>query len=137
MKEIAGLVTLYNLEGHREIIEKVIRELEAEDIGFELKLLLTEGLINAYDHGNGRDSRKAIYLRYAYDGGTIRIEIEDSGRKNEKVQIPAELRDENLLEEKGRGLYLIQSFSDRVEFLNNTLIIEKSFTAKGYGLKCL
>ncbi|WP_161487072.1 ATP-binding protein [Clostridium magnum] len=43
-----------------------------------------------------------------------------------KINIPESVSNEDLLKEHGRGLFLIKSLSDKVEFKGNSLLIQKS-----------
>ncbi|SHH02533.1 ATP-binding protein [Tepidibacter thalassicus] len=116
---------LYGLDKHKEIINKIIEDLNAFDYSFDIKLMLTEALTNAFKHGNSSSEDKPIYLRYNYNGMSIEFEIEDCGRGFEKVVIPDEISSENLLNDCGRGLFIINCIADKIEFKNSTLIIQK------------
>lgn len=116
---------LYGLTKYKEIIDKIIDDLKAFHDYFDIKLILTEALTNAYIHGNNGKVDKPIHLRYTYDDIKVRFEIEDSGPGFENVIIPGEAIDETLLNESGRGLFLIKCIADKLELRNNTLIIEK------------
>lgn len=118
-----GEIVLYGLKKYESVIDRVIKELDYEDNYFNMKLVLTEALSNAFNHGNNSDITKPIYLRYYSNDNCIRIEIEDSGI--DKGMITNTKRDTECdeLNESGRGLFLIRCFSDDIQFKNNTLII--------------
>ena len=116
---------LYGLSEHKEIIDKIIAELNAYQYNFDIRLILTEALTNAFKHGNNMNVDKPIYLRYFYNGTSVKFEISDCGTGIENVIIHEQLQDENLLCEGGRGLFLIKSLSDKIELRKNTLIIQK------------
>jgi serine/threonine-protein kinase RsbW len=52
----------------------------------------------------------------SYDQHTLNIEIQDEGNGFDVVNLPNPLAPENLLKPSGRGIFLIKSFMDRVEF---------------------
>lgn len=120
---------LYGLSDHKQIIDKIIAELNAYQYNFDIRLILTEALTNAFKHGNNMNVNKPIHLRYFYNGTSVKFEIRDSGTGFENVIVHEQLQDENLLSDSGRGLFLIKSLSDKIEFRQNTLIIQKYLPA--------
>jgi serine/threonine-protein kinase RsbW len=120
-----GEFILYGLSKHKEIIQKIIADLNILEYCFDIKLMLTEALTNAFNHGNKRNIDKPIYLRYVCDGIYVNFEIEDSGTGFENFSIPEELSNECLLSDSGRGLFIIKSIADKIELRKNTLIIQK------------
>ncbi|WP_432663602.1 ATP-binding protein [Wukongibacter baidiensis] len=117
---------LYGLEKHKEIIEEIISYIDNRDYDFDIRLILTEALTNAFKHGNKNDAHKPIYLRAIYYEGSIEFEIQDSGPGFENVVVRESISYDNLLDDYGRGLFLIKSIADKIEFRNSTLIIQKN-----------
>lgn len=119
--------TLYGLSEHENVISKMIEDLKCHAHQFDLKLILVEGINNAFKHGNNMDEEKPIYLKYEYIKETkyIKIEIEDSGSDLKDVKFVSEITDEMLEDTSGRGLYLIKCMSDAVYFKENKMVIEK------------
>ncbi|WP_242967918.1 ATP-binding protein [Tepidibacter mesophilus] len=116
---------LYGLDNYKQVIDNVINELNISHDCFDIKLILTESLTNAFKHGNNSDNYKPIYLRYIYNNMNIEFEIEDCGNGFKSLSIPNKLSDENLLNDSGRGLFLIECIADNIEFKENKLIIQK------------
>jgi len=106
-------------------LEKSLQKKDFQEIAFDINLILTEALSNAFYHGNKGDISKPIGLSYKCNGEVLKLEISDSGETNKNIQIPDEIKDEDLLNEGGRGLFLIKALADKVEFNNNTLKIDK------------
>lgn len=127
MYTIHGEYQLHGLKDHEIIIKKIIEELNAPQIEFDIRLILTEGLSNAYKHGNKELDELPILLRYDYDGSEIVFEIEDSGRGSGIIVLPECIPGENILNDSGRGLFLINSFADSVNMIKNKLVIKKQF----------
>ena len=92
---------------------------------FDLPLILSEALSNAFIHGNKRDISKPIFLRLKLEDTLIRFEIQDSGTGNIKLMVPEEISEENILTDHGRGLFLLKCFTDSIDFYNNTLFLTK------------
>lgn len=122
---IANSITLYGLSGYEKSIDYIIKELSLEEIAFDIRLILTEAITNAYYHGNKSMASEPIGLSYEYDGSLFNIKIKDSGSEDIRLHIPEEINDDDILNTEGRGLFLIKSLADKVEYLNNTLIIYK------------
>ncbi|MEJ8553174.1 ATP-binding protein [Tepidibacter sp. Z1-5] len=116
---------LYGLDNYKQVIDSVVTELNILNDCFDIKLLLTEALTNAFKHGNNSDNDKPIYLRYICNDKNIEFEIEDCGNGFKNLSIPNKLADENLLSDSGRGLFLINCIADKIEFKDNKLVIQK------------
>ena len=119
---------LYGLNNYIAIINNIIEDLNAYKYSFDIKLILTEGLSNAFKHGNNSDISKPIYLLYSFDGKNLEFKITHSQLKLQNIHIPKKLSDKDLLEDSGRGLFLINSFADKVELTENALIVSKVLT---------
>ncbi|OPJ60769.1 serine-protein kinase RsbW [Clostridium oryzae] len=117
--------TLYGLDEYDKVIDTVVSDLKAEKYYFDIKLILTEALTNAFEHGNDGDKNKPIDLVYNFDGKYLNFKVISSNTKPESISIPKSIDEDSLLDEHGRGLFLIQSMADKVEFKDNSLIITK------------
>ncbi|WP_053242981.1 ATP-binding protein [Clostridium sp. DMHC 10] len=127
MNLIKNTQTLYGIDGYNKIIETIIQKLNAYDYYFDIKLILTEALLNAFEHGNKSDKTKPINLFYNFDGKYLNFKITHYTKNTQNINIPESINNEDLLKEHGRGLFLIRSLSDKVEFKDNSLFIKKTF----------
>ena len=124
--------TLYGLSKYNEVIDKIIASISkttSYEICFDIRLMLTEALTNAFKHGNNNDEKKPIYLRYSLRNLRIKFEVEDCGQGPKDVNFHRPIENENILEETGRGLFIIKSLADKIEVKNNILIIEKNLAS--------
>lgn len=119
---------LYGLDRHNEVIDEIVSELDTSHDVFDVRLILTEALTNAFKHGNNNSVEKPIYLRSIYHRKSVEFEIEDSGTGLLSKNIPQEISDENVLNNCGRGLFLIKSIADKMELRKNTLVIQKNIS---------
>ena len=89
----------------------------ANDNHFEIELALREALVNAIVHGNQNDPRKHVYVncRCTTDG-QVSITIEDEGNGFEHDTVPDPTSPENRKRTHGRGIYLIRTLMDEVDF---------------------
>jgi serine/threonine-protein kinase RsbW len=125
---LSNELAMNGMDKCRQVIDRIMDELNVEDdgeTGFDVRLLLTEAVSNAFIHGNGSDAGKTIKIRYSCFDGVARFEVEDTGEGFGSMTVPEELPDSKILEDCGRGLFLINCIADRVELKGNTIIIEK------------
>lgn len=55
----------------------------------------------------------------------LTLTVTDCGIGLGNLEINKEINEDNILDESGRGLYIINCYSDEVEFKNNSLIMKK------------
>lgn len=88
----------------------------SEDDIFAIHLALEEAFINAVNHGNRMDPEKEIKIEYSVGEGKVEISMTDEGRGFDPDAVPDPRYGENLYKAGGRGLLLIRSYMDVVEF---------------------
>ena len=121
----------------REIQERIIGVLEARSYSdhdlFGVRLALEEALVNAIKHGNRMDPDKQVHIECCFDDDRVRIVIEDEGTGFDVSSVPDPTTDENLDKPGGRGIMLMRSFMNRIEYndLGNRLVLEKVRAAVG------
>ena len=118
-------------EQGRVVQDEIIRALEAwrfsdHDV-FGIRLALEEAVVNAIKHGNGNDPAKSVRIAYQVDDDRVRIEIEDQGPGFNPDEIPDPTLPENLERTSGRGIMLMRSFMNVVQFNDrgNCVVLEK------------
>ena len=98
-------------------LKKVSRHLHIDDeMMHRLLVSCTEAVNNAIVHGNKRDPDKQVVIRCVVNKKTLTLYVKDEGNgfDSESIQDP---RDEkNLLKESGRGVFLMRSLMDKVNF---------------------
>lgn len=110
--------SLKNVETADEISRRVTTTAGfGEDEREQIEMAVHESLINAIWHGNKNDESKHVWLRYQISDDRLEIHIRDQGEGFDLESIPDPLKEENLLQVSGRGIFLIRSFMDefRVE----------------------
>ncbi|ASA22802.1 ATP-binding protein [Paenibacillus donghaensis] len=125
MEVVQNEVVLYGLDQHQGIIDQIIQDMRIEADAFDVKLILVEAVTNAYLHGNLCDCKKPISIRYILQDGQLHLQVQDCGDGTEQIRIPETIDPLQLLEEGGRGLYLIRCCSDRAEMIRNTMFVSK------------
>lgn len=86
-----------------------------EATAFDVRLCFEEALINAMKYGNKLEKSVKAKVFVSYDEADLRIEIEDQGEGFDPKKL-ADCTDEGILETRGRGVYLIHKFMDKVEY---------------------
>jgi serine/threonine-protein kinase RsbW len=88
----------------------------SEDDTFAVHLALEEAFINAVKHGNKMEPSKAVRVDYAVEADKIEISMTDEGEGFDPEVIPDPRYGDNLYKPAGRGMLLMRSFMDVVEY---------------------
>lgn len=87
---------------------------------FEIETALREALANAIKHGCHNDPTQQVGCCVACeDNGSMLIIVRDPGPGFDPLAIPDCTMGENLYENHGRGIYLINELMDEVTFARN------------------
>lgn len=84
-----------------------------------LMLLLSEAVTNAIQHGNLEDESKKVTISISISGSKITSVVEDEGEGFDPAATKDPLKEENLLDTSGRGIFLINELSDSAEYLED------------------
>lgn len=95
----------------------------AEDL-FKVHLSLEEAVMNAIKHGNDRDPSKNVTVECQIGEDSFRVLIEDEGVGFVREAIPDPTASENLLQESGRGLTIMENFMTQVTYHGRGNVIE-------------
>jgi len=93
----------------------------ASQMGFQeeelhkLGMAVRESVVNAVIHGNRYNARKKVRLTVAGNQDRLSITVTDEGQGFDWKAIPDPVAAGNLLEQSGRGLFLIRTFVDEVD----------------------
>jgi serine/threonine-protein kinase RsbW len=87
-----------------------------EDIFGNILLSLSEAINNAIVHGNKFNKDKLVYVKYKYKNDILVLEIKDEGEGFNPDEVPDPTTSENVEKLYGRGVFLIISLADKVEF---------------------
>jgi CheY-like chemotaxis protein len=86
------------------------------DLDGNLKLALAEAITNAIEHGNQNDPDKLVRVDVRLKRDLLEVTIQDEGSGFNYGQQYDPTAEENLLRERGRGLFLIRAIMDEVYF---------------------
>jgi len=83
---------------------------------FHIAMAVREAAINAVLHGNEYDPARQIDVCLENTGADLVFRIADQGRGFDPDHLPDPLAAENILRSTGRGIFLIRSLMDEVQF---------------------
>jgi len=99
---------------------RILSALETHDFSqddvFAVHLALEEAFINAIRHGNKMDATKKVRIDYSVASDKVDISMTDQGDGFDPEAVPDPRIGENIYKPEGRGLFLINSYMDMVEF---------------------
>ena len=127
--ELVLASTFDELEKAIDFIEEFVSEHKLDDDLLErLRLVGSEAVTNAIEHGNQLDASKTVTLRMGITDGFVEMRVTDEGPGFVIEKIPDPLASENLLAEGGRGVYFIFEFSDEVVFEHDGSVLLARFS---------
>jgi len=83
------------------------------------KLVLSEAVTNAIVHGNKEDEKKTVDISVHVTGGSITADVIDQGSGFNPEEKKNPVKEKNILDTSGRGIFLMRQFADHVEFKKN------------------
>ncbi|MCE3007624.1 MAG: ATP-binding protein [Bacteroidetes bacterium] len=116
------------------LVEDFIEELNQlynfrEDVYGNILITVTEAVNNAILHGNRNDSSKKIRITCSFlTEYMISFAVEDEGAGFDFKSIKDPTAPENLLDEHGRGVYVMQNLADEILYKGSGNIVELRFS---------
>jgi serine/threonine-protein kinase RsbW len=102
------------------VVSEILREMEFDDEAVEqANLAIIEAGTNAILHGNSSDPNKRVYFQFLVGEDKLTVIVKDEGRGFNPDEVPNPLDLENLLSTSGRGIFLMRTFMDEVNYSNN------------------
>jgi len=87
-----------------------------EDDALNMGLAVREAVINAMLHGNKRDPALKVSVTLTADEKSLRARVTDEGNGFDPGKMPDPIDSNNLMNNSGRGLLLMDAFVDTVKF---------------------
>jgi serine/threonine-protein kinase RsbW len=116
-------------------VEKLVDDLSSEfnisaDIYGNILIAALEAANNAILHGNKLDEKKFVNINVKLDSQKLKIKIDDEGNGFDYKNVPDPTAPENIENVNGRGIFLMEKLSDRIEFTRNGATVELEFNIK-------
>jgi serine/threonine-protein kinase RsbW len=106
----------------KEVSMELIRQLQKkgvdEDIVFDVHVGFEEALRNAMVHGNKSIPGRHVTVEAEISDLSVTICVEDEGDGFDPARLPDPTKQENLLKESGRGVYLMRHLMDEIRYEN-------------------
>ncbi len=116
-----------NIRRVERFLQKVNAYAHLDEVHFhKLLVAATEAVNNGMFHGNKLDPEKKIVIVCQVTDKMLECRVRDEGKGFNSKKIPSPLDEENLLNEHGRGIFLMRTLMDTVEFVkekNGTEVI--------------
>ena len=114
------------------IVEKAVDEVSAEcnlhsELYGNILIATIEAANNAMLHGNKLDESKNIDIVFNVDDKYLRITVKDQGKGFDYQNIPDPTSPENIEKINGRGVFLMERLSDKINFFDNGSKVELIF----------
>ena len=90
-------------------------------------LCVSEAVINSIIHGNKNDPLKQVIIKISLKENELIIKIKDEGDGFNFLLLEDPTKSENIRKEDGRGLFIIKSFTDSIQFKKKGCIIKFKF----------
>jgi serine/threonine-protein kinase RsbW len=87
-----------------------------EDTASQIAMVSREAAVNAVLHGNKKDPKKQVKVRFTLTPESLSIQIADEGSGFNPADVPDPLSPEGLLRPSGRGIFLMRAIMDEVNF---------------------
>lgn len=126
MLATANQFIFFGIDNISKDLDSIIKSLDVKNKSFEIKLILSEAITNAFIHGNNKDKSKPIVVIWKKEKDYLNIRIEDCGKNKENLRLNKYIDENSILEESGRGLFIISAYADEVKFEDNCIVMKKS-----------
>ncbi|MCW9707793.1 ATP-binding protein [Fodinibius salsisoli] len=116
-KELILRSSFEEMEKLESFVNKLQNQLSFSDAQYNRILLpLSEAVSNAIMHGNKQDPGKKVTITAKSLENKFQISVRDEGGGFDPSSLPDPLKEENLLNQGGRGVYLIKEYADEVSY---------------------
>lgn len=102
------------------LIDKICEKLSVKEENYgNILIAVTEAFNNAIKHGNKMNGNLKVEISVSEGTSDFCFSIIDEGNGFDYKKLPDPTAPENIEKENGRGIFLMKSLSDIVEFTDN------------------
>jgi serine/threonine-protein kinase RsbW len=113
-----------SIPGRLEYLDLVDNVIEAVNELMEFKeedatavsISVIEAGTNAIQHGCTNGAEQRVELRFTVTEEQLEVEVEDHGKGFEPENLPDPTSPDNILRERGRGIFIIRQMMDELDF---------------------
>ena len=112
--------------GVNHLVSLLLKEFSfpAPDYRINVPLACDEAITNAIIHGNRSDTEKKVSIQIYVSFSRIKVRIRDQGEGFDVGTVEDPTEGANLLRPSGRGVYLMRSIMDTVEYREGGRVLE-------------
>jgi len=115
---------LYGLAHMKTLIHRITSESDDNLDTFNIKLILSELITNAYKYGNKENPLLPIGVKVIKNQSTIVVKVTDMAISQKSLLITSELNEDALLNDSGRGIFILSNICDKIYYDSNNIIAE-------------
>ncbi len=127
-KELTIESKIENLRTVEKLIDDIAasNSVSSESYG-NILIAILEGVNNAILHGNKNDENKKVKIYFSIEENEFIVKIHDEGEGFDYENIPDPTAPENIENINGRGIFLMEKLSDKLEFFDKGTKVELTF----------
>ena len=114
-----------------EVVERtqafMRRVTDDDELSYRVVLLTSEAVTNAMKHGNSFDPAKKVMIDLKAFSDRIELVVEDEGAGFEPEDVADPRSSEHLLDEGGRGLFLMEQLADEAAWSKRGSLLRLTF----------
>ena len=122
-------------ESQERAVEEILQFLEShalpEDEVHRVTLTASEAVNNAMEHGNRMDETKQVGLQVTILGGRVVVNVQDEGEGFDRAAVKDPLEADRLLVGGGRGVFLMDEYTDAVKYEDGGRRVKLVFELRG------
>jgi serine/threonine-protein kinase RsbW len=112
---------LHEIRKVEQFLKEIFRFHQLPDACFnKVFLCVSEAVNNSIVHGNKKVAHKQIEVHINCKQKSVEVVVSDEGDGFDISKIPDPTHSENILNESGRGIHIIKSISDVMEYKEET-----------------
>ncbi|MCJ7813625.1 ATP-binding protein [bacterium] len=81
-----------------------------------LSIAVTEAVGNAIVHGNKKNIHKNVNIIFKLTKNQVSVSVKDEGEGFNPEKLDNPLKDQNIMKESGRGIFILKALTDDVTF---------------------
>lgn len=106
-----------NIELVQIAVEASLRQLQLdEESAHSIGAAVREAVANAVQHGNHLDPDKKVEVEFGLQDDEVVIRVSDQGEGFDLTALADPTESDNLLRPNGRGVFLMRSFMDEIDY---------------------
>lgn len=91
-------------------------EIDDDEVGYRVVLLMSEAVTNAIEHGNASDPNRRFRLDIVVFADRVEVTVEDEGGGFDPQAVENPLKEAQLLADSGRGIFLMEEMADALRW---------------------